>query len=203
MIALAVGNARLWKIHIPRGCSTSWDKIWGASKGWAQYWGEKETPEPLENTALTVNPVFHSWSYTGPRYGTAGKAAGLHGNPKPACISFLLLIYGVGHPTTAGGGELGITAADGLWKGIPCNAEGTETSREGRRHQGPQPGRAESSCKGTELRAKFPLPWNREIGKHSCAAKSKENTGGQTCRGVQAGKMVMVQYLTLPKQNYH
>lgn len=156
MIALAVGNASLRKIHIPRGCSTSWDRIRGASEGWAQHWGEKETPEPVEDRAITVNHVSHSWSYTGARYEAAGKAAGSQGDPKTSLHHhFLLLIYGVGHPTTPGDGELGIRAADGPWKGSPCNGEGTETPREGRRHQGTQPGRAESSCKGTELRAKL------------------------------------------------
>lgn len=201
MIALVVGNARLWKIHIPRGCSTSWDKIRGASKGWAKHWGEKETPEPVENTAMTVNRASHSWSYTEPGYGTAGKAATSQWDPKISLHQCFLLIYGVGHPTTPGDGELGIGAAADLWKGIPCNAEGTETPREGRRHQGPQPGKAESSCKGTELRAKFPLPWNTEMGKHNRAAKSKENTAGFV-EASKGGQMVMIQQLTLPMQNY-
>lgn len=74
----------------------------------------------MENTALTVNHVSHSWSYKGPEYGTAGKAVGSQRNPKTSLHQpFLLLIYGVGHPTTPGDGELGIRAADGLGKGIP------------------------------------------------------------------------------------
>lgn len=116
MIALAVGNASLRKIHIPRGCSTSWDKIRGASEGWAQHRGEKETPEPVENPAITENRVSRSWSYTGAGCGTAGKAAGSQGNPKTSLHHcFLLLIYRVGHPTAPGDGELGTrAAADGL-----------------------------------------------------------------------------------------
>lgn len=87
---------------------------------WARHWGEQETPEAVENTALTANLVSHSWSYKGSEYGVAGKAAGSQGNPKTSLHQpFLLLIYGVGHLTTPGDGGLGIRAADGLWKGIP------------------------------------------------------------------------------------
>lgn len=162
MIALVVGNARLWKIHIPRGCSTSWDKIWEASKGWAQHWGEKETPEPEENTALTVNHVSHSWGCTGHRYGTAGKAAGSQGNPNQPTPVFSSSNLWSWSPHNTWWWRAGNQSCWWPWKGIPCNGEGTETPREGRRYQGPQPGTAESSCKGTESKIALKQRWGNK-----------------------------------------
>lgn len=97
-------------------------------------------------TGATQDPVWDSC-----------KDAGSQRNPKTSLHQrFLLLMYGASDPTAPGDRELGIRAADGLWKGIPCNGEGTEASRKGRTHQGPQPEKAESFCKGTELRSKIP-----------------------------------------------
>lgn len=74
----------------------------------------------MENTALIVNHVSHSWSYKGHEYGTAGKAAGSRGNPKTSLHQrFLLLIYGVGHPTTSGDGELGMKLLMAFEKASP------------------------------------------------------------------------------------